>query len=486
MLFNSLEFLIFFPIVFILYYLLPHKNRWFLLLIASYFFYGYWKVEYLLLILFSTIVDYFAGLRMAKLTDKKKKKTWLYLSLLSNLGLLIAFKYLDFFTESLNNSLSFAGIENKIPVFSLLLPVGISFYTFQTLSYTIDIYNGKLQPEKHFGKFALFVSFFPQLVAGPIERARYLLPQFRKKIYFEWTSFVSGCRLMLWGMFKKVVIADRLALTVNEVYNNCELYDGFTIVIATIFFAIQIYCDFSGYSDIAIGAARTMGFDLMTNFKTPYFSKSIREFWQRWHISLSTWFRDYVYIPLGGSRVVKWKWYYNLFLTFLISGLWHGAAWTFVIWGALHGIYLVFALWNPIRARFRSFLFLNENVILTKFYDVGTVFILVCISWIFFRANTVSDAFTILKKVITFSEYSFEQLSLSFFQTSVNPSVYSIDLALSWLWIFSLPLIEWGFTTKLKFDRLPNYIRISIYILGISLILLTGNFGSNTFIYFQF
>lgn len=486
MLFNSLEFLIFFPIVFALYYLLPQKTRWFLLLVASYIFYGSWKVEYLGLIMLSTVIDYFCGYRMSSIKEKGKRKPFLYLSLFSNLGLLFLFKYLGFFTESINLGLSLAGIENKIPVIQLLLPVGISFYTFQTLSYTVDIYHGKMNAEKHFGRFALFVSFFPQLVAGPIERASHLVPQFRKSIVFNWSDFVSGCRLMLWGMFKKVVIADRLAIVVNEIYNNPGDYSGFSLVLGTAFFAFQIYCDFSGYSDIAIGAARTLGFDLMTNFRTPYFSKSVREFWQRWHISLSTWFRDYVYIPLGGNRVVKWRWYYNLFITFLISGLWHGAAWTFVIWGALHGIYLIIAIWNPIKKGFRKAFALEKVSLWQKFYDVSVVYVLVCFAWIFFRANSLEDAFTIIQGIFQFENYSLNQLHPDFFQIGLKPPVYRIDMLLSYTWFLFLPLVDYVFSNKLNFDRIHVSLRLLIYILGILTILVAGVYNNATFIYFQF
>ena len=335
MLFNSVEFLLFFPIVVSLYLLIKHSQRWVLLLVASYYFYMAWKPEYILLIVASTFIDYFCGRKMGSIEEKKKRRPYLYLSLLTNLGILFTFKYFDFFTDSLQGLSEYFHLPYESPALQLILPMGISFYTFQTMSYSVDIYQGKLKPEKHFGIFALFVSFFPQLVAGPIERASNLLPQFHKPFTFDRKKAVSGLQLMLWGMFKKVVVADRLAFLVNAVYDQPGEYEGFTLFLATIFFAFQIYCDFSGYSDIAIGAARILGFDLMKNFDTPYSARNVSEFWRRWHISLSTWFKDYVYIPLGGNRVVKWRWYYNLMITFLVSGLWHGANWTFVIWGGL-------------------------------------------------------------------------------------------------------------------------------------------------------
>jgi alginate O-acetyltransferase complex protein AlgI len=341
MLFNSLHFLFFFPAVVALYFATPARYRWALLLAASYYFYAAWRLEYVVLIMVSTLADYLCGLRMGRLATKRERKPWLILTLVVNLGLLFVFKYLDFFGDSLRALFNQFNIFYDVPAYNLLLPVGISFYTFQTLSYSIEVYRGNQKPERHLGIFALYVSFFPQLVAGPIERSTRLLPQFWVQHGFDASRAASGFRLILWGFFKKIVIADRLAIYVNDVYGNPGAQDGLTLLVATYFFAFQIYCDFSAYSDIAIGSARIMGYDLMQNFRRPYFARSIQEFWQRWHISLSTWFRDYVYIPLGGNRVPKWRWYVNLMAVFLVSGLWHGAAWTFVVWGALHGGYLI-------------------------------------------------------------------------------------------------------------------------------------------------
>ena len=341
MLFNSLQFIVFFPIVVAAYFALNAKYRWILLLLASYYFYMCWSYKYIVLIMISTVVDYVAGILMYKLEKQRARKLLLLASLTTNLGLLFFFKYFNFFGDSINFVFERFNIFARVPAYEYLLPVGISFYTFQTLSYTIDIYRRKQKPEYHFGRFALFVSFFPQLVAGPIERSVNLIPQFRQDFKFEYERVKEGILLMVWGFFKKVVIADRLAEYVNLVYNNPADFAGLQNVIATFFFSFQIYCDFSGYSDIAIGSALIMGYRLMTNFRRPYFAASIGEFWHRWHISLSTWFRDYVYISLGGNRVVKWRYYYNLFITFLVSGLWHGAEWTFVIWGAIHGFYTV-------------------------------------------------------------------------------------------------------------------------------------------------
>ncbi len=404
MLFNSLEFLIFFPVVLAIYFSLPYRYRWALLLVASYYFYAAWKLEYLVLILISTLVDYTVAIQMGKTSLKPQRRKFLALSLLSNLGLLFAFKYFNFFNDSLRALFNQFNIFYDLPAFQVLLPVGISFYTFQKLGYTIDVYRGKIEPERHLGIFALFVSFFPQLVAGPIERANRMLPQFHVFYDFDPGRVTKGLRLMLWGMFKKVVIADRLAIYVDAVYNNPADYQGVPVILATFFFAIQIYCDFSGYSDIAIGTAKIMGYNLMENFRQPYLSKSVGEFWRRWHISLSTWFRDYVYIPLGGNRVPRWHWYTNLMIVFLVSGLWHGASWTFVLWGALHGLYLVLETWTGrIRAKVAEALHLQTRPVVQAVVSVVVTFNLVSFAWIFFRANSISDAFLIVSNLTQIS-----------------------------------------------------------------------------------
>lgn len=403
MLFNSLEFLVFFPLVTALYFLCPHRYRWALLLAASYYFYMCWKAEYIILIVISTLIDYIAGLRMGALPPgHKRRRLWLSFSLISNLGLLFSFKYFNFFNDSLRAVFDHFNLMYNVPPFKLLLPVGISFYTFQTLSYSIDVYRGRQQPERHLGIFALYVTFFPQLVAGPIERCSRLLPQFYEKHRFDYVRATDGLKLMLWGFFKKLVIADRLAVFVNTVYQRPCDYEGISFIVATVFFAFQIYCDFSGYSDIAIGSAQVMGFSLMDNFNRPYFSKSISEFWSRWHISLSTWFRDYLYIPLGGNRVGKARWYFNLFLVFLVSGLWHGANWTFIAWGALHGFYLIFSIWTAgLRARLCSLVCLDRLPRFHKLLKVATTFMLVCFAWIFFRAGSLYDALYMVRHLFS-------------------------------------------------------------------------------------
>ena len=338
MLFNTIDFAIFLPVVVIIYYLLPHKFRWILLLAASYFFYMSWRVEYILLIVASTLVDYFSGIRMEKLPDRKSRLPWLLLSLGVNLGLLFFFKYANFATGNLNLLFQKVGLSNEIPMMKLLLPVGISFYTFQTLSYSIEVYFGRQKAEKHLGYFALYVSFFPQLVAGPIERYSRLAPQFRIKQHINYDNLSRGLRLILYGLFIKMVIADNISGIVDLVYAAPENFASLDILKGIFLYSFQIYSDFYGYSTIAIGSALLLGIRIMDNFKSPYLAKNISEFWQRWHISISTWFRDYLYFPLGGNRVSKQRWVLNILLVFLISGLWHGANWTFLIWGLLFGL----------------------------------------------------------------------------------------------------------------------------------------------------
>jgi len=402
MLFNSFEFFIFLPIVFILYWFIFNKNLKFqniLILIASYVFYGWWDYRFLSLIAISTFVDYYVGLAIYKSENPSLRKMWLFVSVLFNLSLLGFFKYYNFFIESWTELLSSLGynIENTWTL-KVILPVGISFYTFQTMSYSIDIYRKQLKPTKDFIAFAAFVSFFPQLVAGPIERASHLLPQMLKCRRFNKKLSVHNLELIVWGLFKKVVIADSIAPVVNDIFNNYTDYSGGTLIIGAIFFAFQIYCDFSGYSDIAIGTARLFGFDLMTNFNFPYFSRSIGEFWRRWHISLSTWFRDYLYIPLGGSKVGKLKGIRNVFAIFLVSGFWHGANWTFIAWGGIHALLFIPSF---ILGTNRKNLKVNNpkndwlNHIINFALALFT-FSMVTLAWIFFRANSIKDSINYL------------------------------------------------------------------------------------------
>lgn len=400
MIFTSFNFLVFAFVVISIFFIVPFKVRWVILLCASYFFYMYAKPAYGLLLLYSTVVSYVAGFLISSASCESKKKLYLYAGLLLNLSSLIFFKYVGFLGNSINYTLGVFGSDYMVSVLSVALPVGISFFVFQTMSYDIEVYRGTIKHEKHFGIYSLFASFFPTLLAGPIERAGNLLPQFKIEHKFNIERVLDGLKLILWGLFKKLVVADRLVPMVNYVYDNPTSYTGIPLILATVLFAFQIYCDFSAYSDIAIGVAKIMGFNLMDNFKRPYFSKSIPEFWRRWHISLSSWLKDYIYIPLGGSRVVKWRWYYNLFITFFISGLWHGAAWTFVIWGALHGGYMIMSnVTAGARSKIVKILRIERLPFLYKIFRVVVTFSLVCFAWIFFRAGSVGDAFYIVKNL---------------------------------------------------------------------------------------
>jgi alginate O-acetyltransferase complex protein AlgI len=400
MLFNSLQFALFFPLVVLLHFALPHRFRWMWLLFASYWFYMSWEPRYIVLLVGCTLLAWGTGLLMGRSATPRARRGWLVLSLAGNLGVLFFFKYFNFANDSLTRLALALGGRNPLPAADVLLPVGISFFVFQALSYSIDIYRGRMEPERHLGLFALYKGFFPQLVAGPIERATNLLPQFKRKVVFDPEMAVSGLKLMLWGMFKKVVIADRLAVFTDAVYDNPAAHGAPDLLLATYFFAFQIFCDFSGYTDIAIGAARVLGYDLMKNFNRPYFADSVADFWRRWHISLSTWFKDYLYFPLGGNRVAKGRWAFNVMVVFLVSGLWHGAAWTYVIWGALHGAYLVAEdLTAGARARIAEVTGLARFPRLRKGLAVLATFHLVLFAWIFFRARTLSDAWLILKTI---------------------------------------------------------------------------------------
>jgi D-alanyl-lipoteichoic acid acyltransferase DltB (MBOAT superfamily) len=475
MLFNSLQFAFFFIGIVTLYFSIPHRYRWLLLLIGSYFFYMCWNWRYISLIVVSTVIDYFAGRRMAALSEKYQRRKYLFLSLLTNLGLLFTFKYYNFFTESLNTTFLALHLPFHIDYLQVLLPVGISFYTFQTLSYSIDVYRGKIDHERHFGIFALYVSFFPQLVAGPIERASRLLPQFYQKNDFDEARVVSGLRLMLWGLFKKIVVANRLAIYVDAVYGNADLHSGVTLLVATYVFAFQIYCDFSGYSDIAIGAARVLGYDLMKNFNRPYFSKNINEFWSRWHISLSTWFRDYLYIPLGGNRKGLPRMFVNILIVFLVSGMWHGANWTFLVWGALHGFYAVMSkLTLPARDRFVEKL--HVPTLLVNGVRIFVTFQLVSLAWIFFRADSISQANHIMLQIFSMS-------GSELFIPELDKFAYGI------IAILILLFIDFVHETKrfaLNFTVQPRAIRWASYATIIVIMILIGVFDESQFIYFQF
>jgi len=474
MLFNSIEFLLFLPIVFLLYWFVIKKLKYqnILLLVSSYVFYGWWDWRFLSLILFSTVVDYLLGIKINRTEDLKRRKYLLWISLSVNLGLLGFFKYYNFFIDSWMEAWASFGVAMHTSSLNIILPVGISFYTFQTLSYTIDVYRRKLEPTKDFIAFASFVSFFPQLVAGPIERASNLLPQFYKKREFSYDLAVSGMKMILWGLVKKVVIADSCAVMVNRIFDDYQNESGLGLCMGAIYFAFQIYGDFSGYSDIAIGTSRLFGFNLMRNFNYPYFSRDIAEFWRRWHISLSTWFRDYVYIPLGGSRVSKLDNIRNVFIIFLVSGFWHGANWTFIIWGGLNALFFL-----PLLLSDKNRNNLNdtaENRILPSFkelFQIVFTFGLTTFAWIFFRAETISDAFIYINRIFDFSNFV--------------PDVIRHKKVIPLLFVFLL--IEW-FSRKQEYAIvLDKKYRVVFYLVFTFLILYYASVEEkSSFIYFQF
>ena len=494
MLFNSLEFPLFFLTVVIIYFSLPHRYRWSLLLVASYYFYMCWKPEYVLLIIISTLVDYFLAIKMSKVPQKAARKPYLYLSLTVNLGILGLFKYLNFFGDSVRVFLGQFNISNDIPYFHMLLPVGISFYTFQTLSYTIDVYRGYREPERHLGIFAVYVSYFPQLVAGPIERSTHLLPQFRKFNTVSDQRIASGLLLMMWGFFKKVVISDRLAMIVDTVYGHPESYNGLPLLLATYAFAFQIYCDFSGYSDIAIGGARVMGYDLMKNFNRPYHATSIREFWQRWHISLSTWFRDYVYIPLGGSKVSAIRRDSNIIIVFVLSGLWHGAGWNFVVWGLIHGFFLVLLIWSKhLRDIAKQFTTSIKVSSLYKLFCIMFTFHIVCFGWILFRAEDLTTANYIMLNIFVgipdqlFQLPKWDWLGNVVGTIDLGINRYDFLVACAALLVLeTVHILQYRVNIGEFIATKPKWFRWSTYIGLIVTIVLFGVDGSNQFIYFQF
>lgn len=398
MIFNSIQFLVFFPIVILIYFIIPDKFKKLFLLLASCYFYMCWIPEYVLLIAFSTISTYFTGFLIDKTESTKQRKWSLAINIIVNLGILFVFKYFNFFSSSIQTVLGLLNVNITTVQSTLLLPVGISFYTFHALGYSIDIYRKTIRHERNFINYALFVAFFPQLVAGPIARAKDLIPQLRENHKFEYNRTVIGLRLMLIGMFKKVAIADVIAIYINQVFNNLDQYKGMTLLLAVFLFSIQIYCDFSGYTDIALGAAKVLGIDLMENFKTPYLASSISDFWSRWHISLTSWFRDYIYIPLGGNRKGNIRKHFNIFIIFLISGLWHGASWTFIIWGSLHGILrvaegVISSFIPPLKFKHSVF---NKMKNLVK---IICTYCIVCFVWIFFRANNLKDAVYVIRNM---------------------------------------------------------------------------------------
>lgn len=481
MLFNSLDFAIFLPIVFFLYWFVTDKNlklQNFMIVAASYVFYGWWDWRFLSLIIFSTIIDYTVGLGLSKEENQRKRKILLWASIIANLGILGFFKYYNFFLDNFVTAFSFFGTEITANSLNIILPVGISFYTFQTLSYTIDVYKRKLEPTKDIVVFAAYVSFFPQLVAGPIERATHLLPQFFKKRTFDYSKAVDGMRQILWGLFKKMVIADNCAKYANLIFDNSADYSGSTLLLGALFFTFQIYCDFSGYSDIAIGTSRLFGFDLMQNFNFPYFSRDIAEFWRRWHISLSTWFRDYLYIPLGGSRGGTWMKIRNIFIIFVVSGFWHGANWTFIVWGALNALYfLPLLLTNNNRNHLGTVAQGKYLPGIKEFSMMLLTFCLTVFAWIFFRAENIGHALQYISDMFKHPDSFF--LLRTYLQYKTIIILILVFMVVEWFGREGKYGIE--NIASLKFKPLAYVIYFLIFV---SILTLSG--GNQEFIYFQF
>lgn len=482
MIFNTLEFLFFIVIVYVLFWIVFNKKTKYqnlLILISSYFFYGYWNWRFLFLIALSTILDFIIGIAIDNQKSLIKRKILLGISLFANLAFLAFFKYYNFFIESFIASFSFIGLNLNLQTLNIILPVGISFYTFQTLSYTIDVYNEKIKPCHKIISFATFVSFFPQLVAGPIERASNLLPQFNEQKKFDYLNSVLGLRLILWGLFKKVVVADNCARYANIIFNNSIDYNGSTLLLGSVFFAFQIYGDFSGYSDIAIGVSKLFGFNLKINFKLPYFSRDISEFWRRWHISLNTWFRDYLYIPLGGSKGNQINKIRNIFIIFLVSGFWHGANWTFIGWGLLNALlFLPYIILNRNRKYMDVVAIGRLLPSLSELLSILFTFITVCLAWILFRSDNLNQAVSIFNKIFSYSLFKY-------------PYFYSGTKSFSTIiLIIIMIIIEWlnrdsDFTLeKFGLNWRPIYRRLFYVLITITIIAYSGN--NEDFIYFQF
>lgn len=479
MLFNSLSFALFLPVIFVLYWSLKTKGRKaqnILLLVASYFFYACWDWRFLFLLIFSTLLDFFTGIKMSQTTNRRRR-FWFWLSIIINLGFLGVFKYYDFFATSFAEGVSHLGLQVNPVLLKIILPVGISFYTFHGLSYVIDVYKNRISAEKNFIDYSLFVSFFPLLVAGPIERATHLLPQIKQERHFSYTKAIDGLRQILWGLFKKVVIADQCALYANEIFNNSGSYSGSTLVLGAVYFAFQIYGDFSGYSDIALGTARLFGIELLRNFAFPYFSRDIAEFWRRWHISLSSWFRDYLYIPLGGSKGDMWMKIRNTFIIFLVSGFWHGANWTFIIWGFLNALYIIPSIiFNTNRN--------NLDIVAKGKYlpnwkellSVIATFGLTAFAWIFFRAENLGHAISYVSEIFSPSLFS---------EPALKPSLSGL-----FIWLIVFLLIEWqGREQQYAIARLglkwPRLVRWAMYYAMVCVIFYYRG-SEQQFIYFQF
>ena len=490
MLFNSIAFLVFFPIVTALYFWAPLRRRVTMLLVASSVFYMMFVPSYILILGFTIVVDYFAGILIEQ-RHGRSRRLWLMASIVANVSVLAIFKYYGFLTGNVNTLAALMKTGFAIPPLNILLPIGLSFHTFQAMSYTIEVYRGHQKAERDFLTYALYVMFYPQLVAGPIERPQNLLPQFRVLHRFDYVRVVGGLQRMAIGMFKKVVIADTLAPQVDRVYDAATQYTGLPLIIATFFFAFQIYYDFSGYTDIALGSAQVMGFKLMENFRVPYVAKSISEFWSRWHISLSTWFRDYVYIPLGGNRTSRPRWYFNLLVVFLISGLWHGANWTFIIWGGLHGVYLVIGqITGPVRERLRTRLSTFIPRFVLSGMSMVTVFLLVGVAWVFFRATSLHTAWYIVTHLTTgLGAQIRDMLAGGPLPGTFNPVAVMLSLGL----IVGATAVEYIAIEKRgtrEFNLLAGFntpLRYAVYLFLIYGSLMFGaSSGEHQFIYFQF
>ncbi|NML21727.1 MBOAT family protein [Pseudoflavitalea sp. G-6-1-2] len=478
MLFNSLSFALFLPIVFFLYWFVCKHDRvkqnW-LLLVSSYFFYACWDVRFLFLLMFSTALDYYSGLRIDGASSRSTKKTWLWISISINLGVLMLFKYFNFFAENFVSAAATLGIKMHAATINVLLPVGISFYTFHGLSYILDIYNNRIKAERNIVDYSVFVSFFPLLVAGPIERATHLLPQIKRNRTFNYTQLADGMRQILWGLVKKLLIADNLAMYADMIFAKHAQYHGSTLALGVVFFAIQIYADFSGYTDIATGTARLFGIELLRNFAFPYFSRDIAEFWRRWHISLTSWFKDYLYIPLGGSRGSTWMKIRNTYIVFLVSGFWHGANWTFIVWGLLHATYfLPLLLLNRNRQHLETVAAGRWLPSPKEFLSISVTFLLVCFAWIFFRSPNLSAAITFIGEMCSASFFSMPEV----FPTLIV-AIVLVFLIVEWMGR------EQPYAIAKTGLNLPRPVRWSMY-LGITILIIIMSGKDQPFIYFRF
>ena len=500
MVFQSFKFLVFFPIAVAVYFAIPFRYRRVFLFIVSYYFYMCFKPEYVVILFASTLIDYYLGLQISKCPDQPKRKKLLVFGIIHNIGLLASLKYLDFFNESLQIILNRFNIFYESAALEIIIPVGISYYILKKVSYLVDVYREPRDVEKKLITFALYVSFFPAIMAGPIDRAKKLIPQFYKKHEFDYKRVTDGLKLMAWGFFKKLVIADRLALFVNEVYSNPAQYEGLSLIMATIYFSIQIYCDFSGYTDIAIGTARVMGFDLMENFHRPYFSTSIGEFWKRWHISLSTWLMDYLFLPIAysTSRKIKsprvmgvkaeiWSYMLGSVITMLICGLWHGSQWTYIVWGLFHGVYLgVSFITRKIRGKIRKKLKIKKKNFIYNLFRIAVTFSLVTFAWIFFRANSISDAVYIITHLFTGWAVIF---NFSGVLQAVSFGLLKRELAVALVSVFFMVfvhIVRKHDTMEQLISKQRVVLRWSVYLVILLWILAFGESGGEDFIYFQF